>query len=72
MCNTPSVVYSSDPPEVSVEGTTTPVLEYTARNITCNTTGGNPSDPRNYNYEWTYKPTYGDPNIFIQVPLCKF
>ena len=49
---------SSDPPEVTVDDTTPPAVEYTTRNITCRISGGNPSDPGSYQYEWMYRPTY--------------
>ena len=48
----------SDPPEVSVDYIITPAVEYTTRNLTCRISGGNPSDPLSYDYDWTYKPTY--------------
>ena len=57
----------SDPPDVSLEGIT-PATEYTTRNITCRINGGNPSDPRCYSYEWTYKPTYINSTTYIPVP----
>ena len=50
--------YCSDPPEVSVDNTATPAVEYTTRNLTCRISGGKPSDPMSYHYEWMYKPTY--------------
>ena len=67
-----SIFYCSDPPVISVEGTTTPVVEYTKRNITCNTRGGNPSDQKSYYYEWMYNPTYGDSNTFNALPSGMF
>ena len=53
-----SMCFCSDPPSVSVEGTSTPALEYTTRKITCRTSGGNPSDPRSYDYQWMYMAPY--------------
>ena len=56
--STLSVFYCSDPPDINIDGTTTPAVEYTTRNIACLATGGNPSDLRSYRYKWMYKPTY--------------
>ena len=64
-------VYFLDPPEVSLEGTATPVGEYRKRNITCQTNGGNPSDPSSYNYSWMYKPKYGTTTTYIALPSGK-
>ena len=55
-----STFYSSDPPEVSVENIATPAVEYTTRNLICRISGGNPPDPRSYQYKWIYRPTYCD------------
>ena len=65
-------LYFTVPPTVSVEGTTIPGVEYTARNITCRTNGGNPSDPRSYDYKWMYKPTYSALAMYIPVPSGMF
>ena len=61
-------LYCIDPPKISVEGTSTPAVEYTTRKITCRTSDGNPSDPRSYDYKWVYKPTYGALGADIHVP----
>ena len=47
-------------------------MEYSDINITCKTNGGNPSDPRNYIYNWMYKPVYGASTAYIPVPSGKF
>ena len=47
-------------------------MEYTEINVTCNTSGGNPSDSKNYIYDWIYKPMYGATIAYIPVPSGKF
>ena len=71
VCTLPLLCFSV-PPEVSVEGTSTPAVEYTERNITCRTSGGNPSDPRCYTYDWMYKPANGASSKYIPVPMGMF
>ena len=51
-------IYYTDPPEVFIDDTTTPAVEYSTRNLTCRISGGNPSDPKSYDYQWMYRPTY--------------
>ena len=41
-------------------------------NITCRTSGGNPSDTKNYIYSWGYKPIYGASAAYIPVPSGTF
>ena len=60
--------YCSDPPEVSLDGTTSTAVEYTTRNIACRTSGGNPSDPGSYQYKWMYRPTYIDSDRDLDPP----
>ena len=66
------IIYSLDPPEINITGTSTPAVEFTERNITCTTSGGNPSDPTEYKYDWMYKPTYADSTAYVRVPSGKF
>ena len=60
--------YCSDPPDVSLDNAITPAVEYTTRYLTCRVSGGNPSDPMSYHYEWTYRPTYHDSDTDIPPP----
>ena len=62
---------SLDPPEISIEGTSTPAVEYTTRNINCATKAGNPLDQKIYNYEWIYMPTYGASTTYVPVSSGK-
>ena len=64
------IFYSSDPPDVSLDGTTIPTVEYTIRTITCKVNGGNPSDPRSYTYKWLHRPIYGDTYIPLRHGMC--
>ena len=66
------LVYFSVPPDISVEIIPTPALECSEINITCNTRSGNPSDVKNYIYNWIYKPMYGDSAAYIPVPSGMF
>ena len=65
--STLSVFHCLDPPEINIEGTSTPAIENTTRNITCLATGGNPSDLTSYSYNWMYKPTYRTSAKYIPV-----
>ena len=61
-----------DPPAISVTGTTTPAVEYTERNLTCQAVGGNPPDPVCYKYDWIYKPSYDGPSAHNHVQSGRF
>ena len=50
-----------------MEGTAIPAEEYTTKHIVCRTSGGNPSDPSSFTYEWMYKSTYGPPTTDVPV-----
>ena len=59
---------TADPPDVTVKGTDPPAVENTVRDLTCQISEGNPSDPTSYEYEWMYRPTYGNATTDLPPP----